>query len=123
MLIQARRRRGGSPPQPRAQSYYPDHRSGAGQLMIALNIEAFQPLAEFGARMERLIAELKSVPLAQGFEEIVYPGELEARNDARTRSEGILLPQDTIADLGKLAREWSLPLPFDADADAANAQA
>ena len=54
--------------------YQTEHRSGAGQLMIALDIAAFQPLAEFEARMERYIAELKSVPLAQGFDEIVYPG-------------------------------------------------
>ena len=46
--------------------YKTEHRSGAGQLMIALDIAAFQPLAEFGARMERYIAELKSVPLAAG---------------------------------------------------------
>ena len=41
---------------------------------------------------------------------------LEARNDARNRAEGILLPQDTIVDLGKLANEWSLPLPFEGSA-------
>jgi hypothetical protein len=44
--------------------YQTAHRSGAGQFMIALNIAAFQPLAEFNARMDALIAELKSVPLA-----------------------------------------------------------
>ncbi len=52
-------------------------------MMIALDISAMQPLAEFGDRMERYIAELKAVPLAQGFDEVVYPGELEARNDAK----------------------------------------
>jgi LDH2 family malate/lactate/ureidoglycolate dehydrogenase len=94
--------------------YQTEHRSGAGQFMIALNIAAFQPVAEFGERMERYIAELKSVPLAQGFDEIVYPGELEARNDARNRAEGLLLPDDTRADLQKLAKACSLQskLPF-----------
>ena len=58
--------------------------------------------------MDRLIAELKSVPLAQGFEEVVYPGEIEARNDARNRSEGLVLPDDTLADLRKLAEEYGL---------------
>jgi LDH2 family malate/lactate/ureidoglycolate dehydrogenase len=94
--------------------YQTEHRSGAGQLMIALNIEAMQPLGEFGARMDRYIAELKSVPLAQGFEEVVYPGEIEARNDTRQRAEGILLPADTLADLKRLAAELHLQLPFDA---------
>ena len=92
--------------------YQTEHRSGAGQFMIALDIAAFQTLAEFGARMERYIAELKSVPLAQGFEEIVYPGELEARNEARHRAEGLLLPEDTRADLERLASELDLKLPY-----------
>ncbi len=68
--------------------------------MIALNIETFQPLTEFSDRMERLIAELKSVPLADGFDEVFDPGELEARNDARNGTDGLAPPEDTIADLG-----------------------
>ena len=52
--------------------------------MIVMGIEAFQPLAEFNGRMEDLISELKSVPLAKGFDEVVYPGEIEARNEAKT---------------------------------------
>ncbi len=94
--------------------YQTEHRSGAGQFMIALDIAAIQPLAEFGARMDRLIAELKSVPLAQGFEEVVYPGEIEARNDIRSRADGLLLPPDTLTDLSKLANEMGLTsqLPF-----------
>ncbi len=91
--------------------YQAAHRSGAGQLMIVLDIAALQPLDEFGARMEQLIAELKSVPLAPGFEEVFYPGELEARNDARNRVEGLDLPADTVADLAKLSREFGVPLP------------
>ena len=94
--------------------YQTEHRSGAGQFMVALNISAFQSEAEFGSRMERYIAELKSVPLAQGFEEIVYPGEIEARNDLRNRTQGLLLPDDTLADLRNLAETSGLNalLPF-----------
>ncbi|MCS0505035.1 Ldh family oxidoreductase [Ancylobacter mangrovi] len=76
-----------------------------GHFMIAFDIAAFQPLVEFGARMEALIAELKQVPLAKGFDEIVYPGEIEARNDTRHRAEGLMLPADTVADLVRLADE------------------
>jgi LDH2 family malate/lactate/ureidoglycolate dehydrogenase len=94
--------------------YQAEHRSGAGQLVIVLNIEAMQPLAAFKARMEQLIAELKAVPLAEGFDEIVYPGELEARNDAHNRQHGVALPEDTLADLAQLARDLGLQsrLPF-----------
>ncbi|MBV9891651.1 MAG: Ldh family oxidoreductase [Rhizobacter sp.] len=92
--------------------YQTEQRSGAGQLLIALDIGAMQPLAEFEARMERLIADLKSVPLADGFDEIVYPGEIEARNDKRNRAEGVLLPADTLADLRRLGDELGIALPF-----------
>jgi LDH2 family malate/lactate/ureidoglycolate dehydrogenase len=85
--------------------YQTERRSGAGQFMIVLDIEKLQPMAQFSARMEQLIAELKSVPLAKGFDEVVYPGELEARNDEKHRREGIALPADTIADLRLLARQ------------------
>jgi LDH2 family malate/lactate/ureidoglycolate dehydrogenase len=97
-----------------AGPYQTERRSGAGQLMIAIDIARLQPLAEFSERMERYIAELKSVPLAQGFEEVFYPGEIEARNDLRNRADGLVLPRDTLDDLRKLADEMSLeaPLPF-----------
>ena len=88
--------------------YQTEHKSGAGQFMIALDISRMQPLSEFEARMDRYIAELKSVPLAKGFEEILYPGEMEARNERRHRDEGLLLPEDTLADLRKLASEYGL---------------
>jgi LDH2 family malate/lactate/ureidoglycolate dehydrogenase len=94
--------------------YQTEHRSGAGQLMIVINIESIQPLVEFNARMDKLIADLKSVPLAKGFEEVFYPGEIEAKNEAKNRREGLLLPDDTLTDLRKLASESGLgtALPF-----------
>jgi LDH2 family malate/lactate/ureidoglycolate dehydrogenase len=55
----------------------------------------------------------KSKPtLGKNTEEIVYPGELEARNEARHRAEGLLLPEDTRADLERLASEFDLKLPY-----------
>ncbi len=88
--------------------YQTEYKSGAGQFMIALDIAHFQPVSQFEARMEQYIIELKSVPLAQGFSEILYPGEMEARNEKRNREEGLLLPDDTLADLRKLAAEYKL---------------
>jgi len=97
-----------------AGPYQAERRSQAGQLMIALDIQSMQPLAEFNARMEQLISQIKSVPLAQGFSEVFYPGEIEARNDVENRQEGLLLPDDTLADLKKVATEFGLQkrLPF-----------
>jgi LDH2 family malate/lactate/ureidoglycolate dehydrogenase len=91
-----------------AGPYQAQRRSRAGHFMLAVNIETLQPLSEFNARMDALITQLKSVPLAQGFDEVFYPGEIEARNDAKNRDGGILPPADTVADLRKLADEYGL---------------
>jgi LDH2 family malate/lactate/ureidoglycolate dehydrogenase len=85
-------------------------RSGAGHLVLALEIEAFLPLEEFNRRMEQLIGEVKSVPLAQGFDEVFFPGEVEDRSSARLQREGIELPAGTVADLERLAEQAGLPL-------------
>jgi len=88
--------------------YDPVNRSGAGHFFAAFNIEAFQPRAQFDARMEEYIARLKAVPVAPGHEAVFYPGEIESRNDARHRREGLLLPLDTVVDLERVASEAGL---------------
>ena len=92
--------------------YKTAEKSNCGHLVIALNIEAFQPLVQFNARMEQYIGEIKSVPLARGFDEVFYPGEMEARNDVANRKEGLQFPEDTLADLARIARETGLESSF-----------
>ena len=88
--------------------YQTAEKSNCGHFIVAVNIAAMQPLAAFNARMEEWIAEIKAVPLAQGCDEVFYPGEMEARNDARNREQGLQLPEDTIADLKRIAGETGL---------------
>ena len=95
-----------------AGPYQTDRKSGAGHLTIVLDIATMQPLAEFNTRMEALIRELKSVPLAKGHDEVFYPGELEALNEARNRRDGLTLPGDTLADLAKVAAETGIAADF-----------
>jgi LDH2 family malate/lactate/ureidoglycolate dehydrogenase len=94
--------------------YKTAEKSNCGHLFVAIDIAKFQPLSEFNARMEAYIAELKAVPRAQGFDEVFYPGEIEARNDGRNRREGLALPEDTLADLARIAGETGLEARFDA---------
>jgi LDH2 family malate/lactate/ureidoglycolate dehydrogenase len=88
--------------------YKTAEKSNCGHLMIAIDIAKFQPLAEFNRRMEAFADEIKAVPAAQGFDEVFYPGEIEWNNDRRNRREGIEFPDDTIADLTRIAREAGL---------------
>jgi len=88
--------------------YKTAEKSNCGHLMIALDIEAFQPLAQFNASMEKFVDEIKAVPIAKGFDEVFYPGEIEERNDARNREAGLAFPDDTLGDLRRIARETGL---------------
>jgi LDH2 family malate/lactate/ureidoglycolate dehydrogenase len=94
--------------------YHPDKKSGVGHFITVYNIKSFMPLTEFNTRMDTYIQELKSVPLAKGFDEIFYPGELEARRDLQNRRDGLLLPGDTLDDLKRIARSTGMEgrLPF-----------
>ena len=94
--------------------YKTAEKSNCGHFMIAIDITKFMPLADFNARMEQYIAEIKSVPLAKGFDEVFYPGEIEANNNIANRRDGLLLPDDTLADLARIAKETGLTaqLPF-----------
>jgi LDH2 family malate/lactate/ureidoglycolate dehydrogenase len=94
--------------------YRTAEKSNCGHLMVAMDIEAFQPLEQFQKRMEDFVEELKSVPKAPGHDEVFYPGEIEAVNDARHRREGLLLAEDTLASLRRIGEETGLSdgLPF-----------
>ncbi len=88
--------------------YHTAEPSHCGHLMIAMDIAKFQPLAQFTARMEAFTNEIKAVPLAKGFDEVLYPGEIEDNNDATFRREGLTLPEETLADLRRLAQHTGL---------------
>ncbi len=79
-----------------------------GHFFLAMKIEAFLPLAEFEARMEDLIGRLKALPPAAGFDEVLYPGEPEARKATERNSHRVPLAPATIAALTKLAEELAL---------------
>ncbi len=85
--------------------YDPVNRSGAGHLVISLNVAAFQPLAEFEQRIHEYIHSLKDVPLAEGHKQVYFPGEMEAQADIENRRQGLLLPEDTLLSLQEVAIE------------------
>lgn len=83
--------------------YQAEKRSGSGHFVMALDIARFGPPEAFEARIERMIAEIKAVPLAEGFDEVFYPGEIEARNEARHLRDGLDVPEQTLRDLAAAA--------------------
>jgi LDH2 family malate/lactate/ureidoglycolate dehydrogenase len=82
-----------------------ERRSGCGHLVLALDVAAVADPGDFGRRMEALIAEMKAVPLAEGFDEVFFPGQIEDRSGVRREREGIELPGRTMEALERLAAE------------------
>ncbi|HVC01823.1 MAG TPA: Ldh family oxidoreductase [Steroidobacteraceae bacterium] len=94
-----------------AGPYQPDRVAGCGHLLMTIDIESMMPRAEFEKRLEALITEVKSVPKADGVDEIFFPGELEDRNAARHSEHGISIADRTWIGLGKLGAVTHTPVP------------
>ena len=74
-----------------------------GQFYLALNIAAFEDVATFKARMDKLIREYRSTRLAAGVRRVFVPGEMEAELERRQCPEGIPLNEATIAGIRDVA--------------------
>src|SRR6266852_9421817 len=51
--------------------YQTTQKSHCGHVLIAMDIAKFQPLEAFTTRMEAFVDEIKAVPPAKGFEEVL----------------------------------------------------
>ncbi len=86
----------------------PQGRHNDGAFLLAFDPGAFRPLADFKAEVTAFANYLKATPPAAGFTEVLYPGEIEHRTEARRRREGIPIEDDTWDKLGVLARSAGL---------------
>lgn len=73
--------------------------------MLAVDISAFQPVAEFEATMEAMIEKLKSAKLAPGSSGISFAGERSQRELRHRKKAGIPLAKWTFDRLNDLAVE------------------
>lgn len=83
-----------------------DGPQNTGHLFLALRTDLFQPREDFENRMQILAARVKEQPLAEGFDEILMPGEPEHRMELLRKKKGIPLTADVTLALqreGKLA--------------------
>jgi LDH2 family malate/lactate/ureidoglycolate dehydrogenase len=92
--------------------YEAEERSGCGHLFLALDPAAFGDRAAYDERVRTLIEEVKGVPLAQGFDEVFYPGEVEDRAEAaHLATGGVTLAEQSLEDLRALGAEVGVPFP------------
>src|SRR5262250_3605170 len=76
-----------------------------GTLIICLDPARFLPLADFHAQVADLMTWVRSAPLAAGSEEILIPGEPEARNERERRAAGVTIDDETWRQIRAVADE------------------
>jgi LDH2 family malate/lactate/ureidoglycolate dehydrogenase len=81
-----------------------------GTFMIVIDISAFVEPNAFRAEIEDLLGYVKSSPLAQGVEAILYPGEPEALEQERRERDGIPVDDETWQQIIGLGQELGIPL-------------
>jgi LDH2 family malate/lactate/ureidoglycolate dehydrogenase len=62
--------------------------------IVAVSIEAFRPAGDFERACAEILGKVKAVPPAPGFDEVLIPGEPEARSAERRGREGIPIPDE-----------------------------
>jgi LDH2 family malate/lactate/ureidoglycolate dehydrogenase len=90
---------------------FPGKQVRVGQFYLAIDVECFIPLEEFGARMDKLIRMLKATPPAKGYEEVLVANDPERRMEAERNQSGIPIDPGTWDRLSQCALELEVPLP------------
>ncbi len=81
-------------------------------VVAAINISNFTDVEGYKEHIDNLIDVLKTLPKAEGFSEILVPGEPEDRTfDNRSRN-GIPLPEGTVRNLQSVAERFGIELPW-----------
>lgn len=97
-----------------ASALGPDKRRRMTQnsAILAVDIEAFRPLAEFANDADALAAILKALPRQAGVDEILLPGERAGRTEIARRKSGIPIPPKLWEELEGIAAANAIDLPM-----------
>ncbi len=82
----------------------------AGHFFLALQVEAFRPLAVFLGLMDAMIQTLRSAEPAPGAERVYVHGERELEVERDRRANGIPLHLSVVESLRALSHELGVPL-------------
>jgi len=83
-------------------------RFGNAVFITVINIEDFIPIEEFKKHVDGLIEYVKSSPKMQGFDEIFFPGEVEAKERKKRLEKGIFVEDQTWDQIVKSAQDLNL---------------
>ncbi len=85
------------------------HRQNA--FILAVDVSAFLPLADFTAAVDATVDAIKSLPPAGGVAEVLIPGERGRRCEAERRAAGVPLGPKVWCELTAIAESLGVPVP------------
>jgi LDH2 family malate/lactate/ureidoglycolate dehydrogenase len=85
------------------------HRGGNGPVVIAIDPSRFGPLEIFREVVTEEAERVRNATPAEGFAEVLMPGDLEVREQARREADGCLVDDTTWNALIAEARRFGLP--------------
>ncbi|MAS32899.1 MAG: hypothetical protein CL610_02755 [Anaerolineaceae bacterium] len=88
-----------------------EFKTGNPTMIMAMAIDRFTTPDRFERLVEELLVRMKSLRRAEGFDELLLPGEPEARSMEQRLKEGIPLPETVWAELTELAAELGVAVP------------
>lgn len=80
-------------------------------LVAAIDISFFMDVDTYRSHVDDLIDELKKLPRADGFDEILMPGEPEQRTFEKRSEKGVPLPPGTVDKVREAASRFGLTSP------------
>jgi LDH2 family malate/lactate/ureidoglycolate dehydrogenase len=84
---------------------------GLGHFHLALDPERTVGRERFAAVLSGLLDELRAIPPAPGFEEVLVAGDPEERAERERSADGIPLPDALVEKLETLSGELGVPVP------------
>lgn len=87
-----------------------DAPQGVGHFMGAIDVGHFMDLAAFKDAVSAMAGQIKGLRKAEGFREILMPGELELNRAEANMQNGIQLPDQVYDELVALGRPYGLTL-------------
>ncbi len=82
--------------------------TNTGHAIVAINVEAFQPVAEFKQQVDTLIRDIRGSRRLPGVDRIRLPGEGSHAARADRAKNGIPLPTPLLASLNELAGQLGI---------------
>ncbi len=80
-------------------------------VVAAVDIASFTSVDEYRANVDAIVDGIRALPPAEGFTEVLVPGEYEDRIEAERTAHGIPLPPGTVQKLMAASERFGVPMP------------